>query len=170
MKRKKLISMLMFLVFMVNVCTIKTEAYVLNGYVLSNPSNVKYKISSSVGQYSSTVSTYAKKWATYCDEINMVNVSSNENIYFYGELNVDNGTFAITSHKSNNYHSITLYKAFADASVSNRQETIVHEVGHALGLAHCESKNVGKSVMRATGFNGRAYPLSDDIKGISAIY
>lgn len=30
--------------------------------------------------------------------------------------------------------------------------------------------NVGVSVMRTLGFNGKAYPLSDDIRGISAIY
>ena len=46
----------------------------------------------------------------------------------------------------------------------------MHEVGHALGLSHTQASNNSISVMRETGFNGKAYPLSDDIAGISAIY
>ena len=51
-----------------------------------------------------------------------------------------------------------------------RYETIVHEVGHCLGLSHCQYIKNSISVMREYGFNNKAYPLSDDIQGISYIY
>lgn len=100
----------------------------------------------------------------------MSQVTSNQNIYFYGDLNVDNGTYATCYHNSNDSHTITYYNAFTKATSVERNETIVHEVGHALGLAHCQAGDESISVMRATGFNYKAYPLSDDISGISAIY
>ncbi|MDR2043475.1 MAG: matrixin family metalloprotease [Clostridium sp.] len=149
---------------------IEVRAHIANGWVLSNPSNVKYNISTFVGPYTSETITYVEKWETYCSEIGISSASSNENIYFYGDFNVDNGTYAICLHHNDNYHVITYYYAFTKATASERQETIVHEVGHALGLAHCQSDKESISVMRATGFNNKAYPLSDDIAGISAIY
>ena len=42
--------------------------------------------------------------------------------------------------------------------------------GHAVGLAHTQPSNNLISVMREFNFNGKAYPLSDDKKGIAAIY
>lgn len=153
-----------------NYFNIEANAYLTNGYVMSNPSNVKYKMSSYVGPYSSETVTYATKWASYCNEIGMSAVTSGENIYFYGDFSVDNGTYATTYSHSDNYHTITYYKAFTQAASYERYETIVHEVGHALGLAHCQFEKESISVMRITGFNNKAYPLSDDKAGISSIY
>ena len=39
-----------------------------------------------------------------------------------------------------------------------------------LGLAHCDESKNRYSVMRALGFNGKQYPLEDDIDGIIDIY
>ena len=73
--------------------------------------------------------------------------------------------------KSNpEWKTITLYKMFLDLNTVQKQETIVHEFGHAFGLDHCQFLKQSKSVMRATGFNKKAYPLSDDIAGIAALY
>ncbi|WP_425757484.1 matrixin family metalloprotease [Ihubacter sp. rT4E-8] len=43
-------------------------------------------------------------------------------------------------------------------------------MGHALGLDHCQTSKNSISVMRAVGFNDKAYPLSDDIAGIKKLY
>ena len=51
-----------------------------------------------------------------------------------------------------------------------KNETIVHEVGHALGLAHCASAYNSISVMRATGFNDVAAPLMYDGYSIAKLY
>ena len=144
--------------------------YEYNGYKFSNPVNVKYKISSSIGQYTSIIMKYTETWEEKCDKIGVSNTSTGENIYFYGNLTVDNGTYATSIHNSNNYCVIRFYKEFANTTSIRRNETIVHEVGHALGLNHCPSNKEDMSVMRATGFNNKAYPLSYDVSAIDNLY
>lgn len=145
-------------------------AYKYNGYKLSNPDNVKIYTSTTAGAWTQTIQNYAKKWNN-CSEITVKIGSLDDcNVVLNGNYTVDNGTYGVTSHISDNKHSITFYKAFATTSSINQKETVVHEMGHALGLAHCQSSKVQKSVMRATGFNEKAKPLSDDISGISNLY
>lgn len=148
----------------------KADAYVKNGQKLSNPQNVKYCIGSFAGAYATDIINYTKKWQDYCAEITVSQVTSGQNIYFMAEPNVNNGNYAVCYHHSNDSHTITFYDTFANASTSEKRETIVHEVGHALGLSHCQAAKESISVMRALGFNNKAYPLSDDIAGISNIY
>ena len=81
-----------------------------------------------------------------------------------------NGTYGVTYHYGNDSHGILFYNAWLTTNTSYQNKTIVHEFGHALGLAHTDSGNESISVMRATGFNLKAYPLSDDYSGISALY
>lgn len=169
-KIKKILSLLLCVVAFIYSGRADVYAYQYNGYKLTNPSSVKYLIGTSVRQYSTMLRIYTETWETYCDEITVTNVSSNENIYFYGNVTVDNGTYAVTTHTRDDYHVITFYKAFADTTSAYKYETIVHEVGHALGLAHCEEGKESISVMRALGFNNKAYPLADDISGIANLY
>ena len=150
--------------------SLPSYAYQFNGWVLSNPLNVKFKVGTSVGSYSTLVSTSANQWNA-CPEITIYKISgSGENIFFFGSYSVDNGNYAVIHHSNNNYHTITLYKAFNDGSDAVKKETVVHEVGHALGLDHCQSYLNSVSVMRATGFNGVDAPMSDDKAGIASLY
>ena len=146
------------------------EAYRFNGWVLSNPSNVKCCLSTTIAPYASDTLTCIQQWTSRCSEIGTSVVSSNENVYFYGDLNVSTEAYAVTRHTRDDYHVIVYYKDLTTLNATQRKETIVHEFGHALGLAHCEESKNNVSVMRATGFNNKAYPLSDDISGISARY
>lgn len=47
----------------------------------------------------------------------------------------------------------------------NESETIAHELGHALGLAHTET-----TLMRKTGWNYSPTPHTDDINGVNSRY
>ena len=147
------------------------SAYVKNGYSFSNPKNIVYEVSSTIGQYGGILCTYTEKWEGEYGETELVfNYGTEDNIYLYGNLSYDNGKYAVTYHTSDDHHSITFYKSFLNATELQKKEVIVHEVGHTLGLAHCQTSRESYSVMRTLGFNGKPYPLEDDIDGIIDIY
>ncbi|UAT33112.1 hypothetical protein K7T73_21820 (plasmid) [Bacillus badius] len=81
--------------------------------------------------------------------------------------NTSKGTVVGTSFGKGH---IILWSGWKKLGSSDKKETVVHEVGHELGLAHTQQEKNSISVMRAKGFNGKPYPLSDDKAGISAKY
>lgn len=85
-------------------------------------------------------------------------------------VNQDNWTYGVTTFMNIGKFKIVYYKDFINTSLAWQRETVVHEVGHALGLDHTQTINEPISVMRAVGFNNKAYPLNDDILGIRAKY
>ena len=167
----KFCSVAMVLVVMLLVSgTCETSAYVLkDDWTLSNPSNVTYSIGSMAGQYGTMISNYSETWETYCNEIVIAPAYGEETIYFSSEPNYNNGTYGVTYYYSDSC-TIIFYQSFAQATSIVQYETIVHEVGHALGLKHCQTEKEDISVMRELGFNGKPYPLEDDIEGIAAKY
>ena len=148
----------------------QTYAYEYNGYIFPNPLSITYSCNASVAPFINNVLSYSTKW----NDTTKVNVSlsgsGNGNIVFYGDLATNTGAYAITYHYSNTYHTIYLYLSFASLTEVRENETIVHEVGHALGLAHCASAYNSISVMRATGFNDVAAPLMYDGYSIANLY
>ena len=149
------------------------SAYVLNGYKLSAPQNIRYWISPTM--VSNYAEVFMKMWQN-CDEIRFEATASTDstdyNVYMTAIENLDYGSYATTYHNNNNDHRIIYYAPFFEPATTwtMKYEIIVHEVGHCLGLAHCQPINNSISVMRETGFNNKAYPLSDDILGISYLY
>lgn len=144
------------------------QAYVKNEYKVVTPSKVKVNILSSASAYSSTINSYSA-WSYSGSPIKFTRSAASPDITL-GVENVDKDAYAVTYHVSSRASNVVFYKLFIQASTSVKKETVVHEIGHCLGLAHTQSSNNSKSVMRKTGFNGKAYPLSDDKSGIKAIY
>lgn len=97
-----------------------------------------------------------------------VSISGNVNLDYVNSNYGD--AYATHRNGSSTLSNITFYKSWKGLSKTKRRETAVHEVGHALGLGHTQTKNDRISVMRQFGFNNKDYPLSDDLKGINAIY
>lgn len=169
-KIRKLICYLCVISLTLCHSSIEVGAFQLNGWKLSKPTNVRCYVTSNTQGYISSIYSFASIWSSYCKEVKFVSVGAQGNITIDGNLGVDNGTYAVCKHNSNDSHTITLYYGYTTASSVEQHETIVHEVGHALGLAHCETVNNENSVMRALGFNNKPYPLSDDREGISHLY
>lgn len=153
------------LMFMVNVTNVNAYQFWQTG--VTNPRNVTiYNMSSTSGY--SAISYYSKWTSTGIKFATFDNGLSSDIIS--GVVNQDNGTYAVTKYKSWGKFNIVYYKAFIETNLAWQRETVVHEVGHALGLDHTQKSNDSISVMRELGFNNKAYPLSDDIKGIKAKY
>lgn len=172
--RKKMIAIIMlcFSIFVMNTVSDTVYAYKFTGLKLSDPKHVKIYVPSKLSSYS--VVAYAKKWDDYCSEIGMYSTSAinNANIVYDSSPSVDNGTYGVT-YPAGDKNIIVFYSDFFASSTTSiqRSETIVHETGHALGLDHpTEATDPSKAVMRAYGFNKKAYPLSDDKAGIRKLY
>lgn len=148
------------------------NAYILNKQRMPNPKYINYFNDSSIIKAKMDgYMSYATKWnysgsqVKVSRSIGAVGVQI-KNTY----VNSGSGAYAITYYTSRQSATIKYFKPFKSLSAANKRETVVHEVGHAIGLSHTQSKNDSISVMRTLKFNGKAYPLTDDKKGINAKY
>ncbi len=162
------IGIAMILAMMLFTSTVSTSnAYILEpGWKLLVHDNIGVYISSDLSDV--TIKSNVNKWNTYTGRVSFLYSAISAQIKFMDNRSLDNGTYATTFLRSGANKDIIIYKSFKSLSTVRKNETIVHETGHALGLGHSDKTTT--AVMRATGFNDKAYPLSDDIAGIKALY
>lgn len=155
-------------VFMVLTTCAYVKAYVLEpGWKVPFPKNIGVYIDSSLSDVN--IKPYVKIWDTKTGRVAFNYTGST--VKFLDNRTVDNGTYATTFLQTGRQKNVIIYKRFKSLPTAHKNETIVHEVGHTLGLGHVTaSALLSSSVMRETGFNNKAYPLSDDIAGIKAMY
>lgn len=162
-----------FLVFMACVLITPTgaSAYVFNGYKVPNPGYVAIWVEPVDPKVLSNDVTLTKnhvtKWNA-CNEIYSWNNSIiNSDILVSFEYEITSSAYAVARAYEG---TISIYRKWADLSSLQKAETVVHEVGHTLGLSHCQQSKNAVSIMREFGFNGVNAPMSDDIAGIAALY
>lgn len=162
-----------FISFLITLLTLTnfsiTHAYELtdSAFPPSIKGKLKYYIYNAASGYN--IGTYTEKWNNNYG----INLSPGDMASANIKIDmdpIDNGAYGISYLDSILYKRIIFYKPFIDTSTAYRNETIVHEVGHTLGLHHTQKENNEISVMRSHGFNNKAYPLSDDLNGIKYLY
>jgi predicted Zn-dependent protease len=139
---------------------------------IDSPQNIYYFIDLSFGSIgkSAEVETSVNKW----DPLPEIEITTKTSIVSMADVtleyqNVYSGdTYA--EYIAYSRGELIFYKKWNELATVQRSETVVHEVGHALGLDHTQSSNDSISVMREFNFNGKDYPLSDDKAGIAARY
>ncbi|WP_461202719.1 matrixin family metalloprotease [Enterococcus sp. N342-3-1-2] len=144
----------------------------VNAYVLNNQNvgyTCQYNNLSSANGYTTNLNK-ATAWNYDGTRVYVKSSSSGKINIYQGVVNTDNGTYGVCYYNTNSESDIRYYKAFINANTATRNETVVHEVGHAIGLSHTQEKNNSIAVMRALGFNNKAYPLSDDKSGMNKKY
>lgn len=150
----------------------QVKAYkLISGWKFSNPKKIEYNIDKSASKYSSVMSSGISTWQ-YTSKIkikkSVSNIPAGQRVLI-SYLNRETDDYA-SATKNGTTRTIGFFKAFSKLSDTKKKETVVHEFGHQLGLAHTQTANNKKSVMRALGFNNKAYPLSDGKNGINKIY
>lgn len=169
-KRKLIIIVIIMITISTFATTGIASAYKLSGssWYYTMPKNIHVLIPSNYIKYKDDINT----WANKTGKVKFYWGSNGANkMTIMDNTKVDNGTYAVTYLHSKNFKTIITYKSFFKTTQIRKNETIVHEVGHALGLDHIPAaQKQNTSVMRAKGFNGKAYPLADDINGIKKIY
>ncbi len=167
-KRSMKLTLVILILSMIVTCS-NSFAYVLaSGWAFPSGKNIGVYIESSLSDV--TIKTNVNKWQSYTGRVSCVFNALSGEVKFLDHRSSDNEAYAVTFLQSGRKKNIVLYKPFRSLPSTQKNETIVHEMGHAFGLAHCQSSKNSVSVMRAIGFNNKAYPLSDDIAGIKALY
>lgn len=176
MKKSRLLKKLTVLV--VVFALIVSNFAIANAYVLLDestwllfPKNIKVYITSTL-EDDIAMESSIKTWQTYTDgTVRFFFTPLSPVIEIYDCRSADNDAYAVTYVLGASDKDIMVYKPINNLTTVQKNETIVHEMGHALGLNHITlAQNQSTSVMRPYGFNNKAYPLADDIAGINAMY
>lgn len=166
------------------------EAYVRFSCSQQGPT-ITYRADSSVPSgYLSAIHLSMANWNNAPVNMFLDEVTSSEKITIKAATNGNNGITAITSwpvagrcNPSTGYMNtpvtITLNTSYLDGySNQQRQNTIAHETGHAIGLDHADSgvsdSDAQKTLMYSTNNNYVTYkiyvPVLDDIRAAQAWY
>lgn len=167
---KKGFSLSLVLAFSLTVSPLTSNAYILSSDKLLPPQDLYYWIDPAFSAtHISEVTTGIKAWnvTPEIQFVQKVSLAGGAEVKIE-RSNTSKGTVVGTSYGGGH---IILWSGWRGLSTATkRKETVVHEVGHELGLAHTQESNILISVMRTSGFNSKAYPLSDDKAGIAKKY
>ncbi|AST91133.1 MULTISPECIES: matrixin family metalloprotease [Sutcliffiella] len=172
MKYKKSILALICLLLLLAPLS-SVNAYVLQGNSFQHPTALRYYIDSSVlnKNYGGYAVTGGNTW-NYSPVVQSSRSTSKiQSNVVWRYSNTDRGRTVATAfyYVQKNQPPVDIYfwRGFDGLSHSNKNETAVHEYGHALGLGHEDTK---QSVMVSEGFNGTHMPYVDDYNGLEALY
>ena len=151
------------------IVPICSQAFVFNFRAFDDQHDIRVSVSTTASQFRSRFMSALDTWEDVCPYIT-ISAIQGSNIYLYSDIGVDSDAYAVCYYVDDETNNIVLYRPFTRLSVLQQDETIVHEIGHAMGLDHCQEEKNEISVMRRLGFNSKPYPLADDIEGINILY
>lgn len=171
MKKKVLFSIICLGVILSMVHPVTSNAYLFTNSKIKNPKDGYYWIHDAFNDYS--LKAEVKEGVLAWNKSSKIEFTKNSKVIGNSDVKIEysdryNGNL-YGVHRS--YGNITLYKKWrVGLGKTTRIETVVHEVGHALGLDHTQKKNNAISVMRMEDFNYTKTPLKDDWAGINKKY
>lgn len=172
--RLRIGTVLLVVILLINQSII-SHAYEKTGYKFSKPGAIKFFISSNASSYNTLFVNTIPTWGSYANNVYLkkVNYSTDANIIIYYDAKNIN-SYGTTQPSDTNHYKIYFHKPFSELSDIRKKEVVIHEVGHALGLAHTQPANYSWSVMwdgqNGAHFHNVAYPLGDDVTGVNNIY
>ena len=176
MRKRIRIGMACFLAISFFNCNVLSYAYTKTGYKFDEPRKIKFFIASNASAYARMFRNTVPTWGSYVTQVSLKETVAERD----GNIKLYYGTtgrsvYGVTVRIDRNHYKITFTEYFAKLSTNNKKrEVILHEVGHALGLDHTQKGNYGVSIMwngeDGNHFHNVAYPLSDDVRGMTSIY
>jgi hypothetical protein len=175
--KKKIIIFVFFTTFFLISSSVSAYDLKVESYNKSTVKQLRWYVDSTMtkknyGSYA-TIGSLGWNSSPYIEAISSIDREASAQLRFYssntdkGDIVATNTNYKDVSGKTTKYSKIYTWAGFASLSSIEKNETMVHEVGHSLGLNH---EDVKFSIMISEGFIGRTTPTTDDFSGIRAKY
>lgn len=186
MKKVRFFILISLSIFFFTIVSFSAKAYVLNQAYWPKPNSLTYFVSSTV--VNQNYQGYADHGAIAWNSSSKIQVSKSATATLDGTKtqivmsDVDLGDVVATgkTYKSDGSQciagwncqaysgKITIHKpGFQGLTSAQKYETMTHEMGHILGLAH---EDYLTSIMLSKGWINKSIPQTDDWNGINVIY
>lgn len=126
------------------------------------PNNIKVYYYSSISGYSEKSAYTSWNYAGSPLGFSTTTVRTSGHLRLYYSGSTVKKYIAISVPINNQISSIEFTAKWRALNNIRRRETVVHEVGHSLGMNHVPPSLNKASVMRAVDFNDKPYPLTYD--------
>ncbi|MDO5690841.1 MAG: matrixin family metalloprotease [Tissierellia bacterium] len=161
-----------FLMLAMLFMVISTSAlgYVYNGFYVRTPNCIKVQLTPNATRYSEFTRFVEWNYPTSPLGFMITEDTTDSDIRIIKFEYADGDIYGKCIHHTDTRSTLYFYEKWEDLDWTKRVEVVNHEIGHSIGLAHCQSDKVSISIMREYGFCNSVGPLTDDVTGINNKY